>query len=67
MLNIYEFDASVIPATMSNWFEVYAEGDNVNAIYVSDKLADVIDYCYNSGYAFTVNTLQAYYNEHGEE
>lgn len=67
LLNIYEFDGSVIPGAMSDWFEVYGEDDNVNAVYVSDKLTDVIAYCYNSGDEFTVHTLEAYYKEHGEE
>lgn len=67
MLRVYEFDASVIPGSYKDWFEVYGEDNVIDPIYFSDRLDKVIEFCYASGENFEVNTLQAYYNEFGEE
>lgn len=67
MLRVYEFDASVIPGSYTDWFEVYEEDNVIDAVYFSDSLDKVMRFCYDSGQNFEVNTLQAYYNEHGEE
>jgi hypothetical protein len=78
MFNIYEFDHSVMPGEMNDYFEVYSESDSVNPIYRSEYLDEVnpiyrseyldevVAFCYASGNEFTVHTLQAYYNENGE-
>ena len=67
MLRVYEFDSSVIPGSCKDWFEVYEEDNVIDAVYFSDSLDKVMKFCYDSGQNFEVNTLQAYYNEHGEE
>lgn len=67
MLQVYEFDANAVPGSYKNWFEVYAEEDILKPLYFSDDIDKVVKYCYDSGQNFEVNTLQAYYNEHGEE
>lgn len=67
MLRVYEFDASVQPGAQANNFEVYGEDNVIDAIFYSESLDEVIKFCYDSGQNFEVNTLQAYYNEFGEE
>lgn len=67
MLRVYEFDSSIIPGNPADWFEVYDEDNIVDAIFSSESLEKVMKFCYDSGQNFEVNTLQAYYNEFGEE
>lgn len=67
MLNVYEFDHSVMPGTKSDFFEVYNEDDVLQPLFISESLDKVAKFCYNRGQNFTVHTLKAYYNEFGEE
>lgn len=67
MLRVYEFDASVQPGAQRNHFEVYKEDDVLHTIFYSEYLDEVVSFCYASGHNFEINTLQAYYNEFGEE
>jgi hypothetical protein len=67
MLRVYEFDSSVIPGSYKDWFEVYQDDDVLDAIYLADSLDKAMKFCYDSGQNFEVHTLQAYYNEYGEE
>ena len=67
MLRVYEFDASVQPGAKANNFEVYGEDNVVDAIFSSESLDKTMRFCYDSGQNFEVNTLQAYYNEYGEQ
>lgn len=64
MLNIYEFDHTVIPQTKNNYFEVYGE-DVINPLFSSEYLDNVIAYCYNTGDNFTFHSLEAWEREHG--
>jgi hypothetical protein len=66
MLNVYEFDASVQPGATSNHFEVYDGDEVVSLMFYAESLDTAVKFCYDSGRNFTVHTLQAYYNEHGE-
>lgn len=67
MLNVYEFDSSVQPSTKTNYFEVYKEDEVLEPLFYAETLDKAIKFCYNQGQNFTVHTLQAYYNEFGEE
>lgn len=67
MLNVYEFDASVQPGATANHFEVYNEQEVVMPMFYAETLDKAVKFCYDSGENFTIYTLQAYYNEFGEE
>lgn len=67
MLNCYEFDASVQPGAQANHFEVYTEDEVINPIFYTESLDELVKFCYDSGHNFTIHTVQAYYNEFGEE
>ena len=67
MLNVYEFDASVQPGATANHFEVYSEDEVVTPMYYAETLDKAVKFCYDSGHNFTIHTVQAYYNEFGEE
>lgn len=67
MLRVYEFDHTVMPGVPSNYFEVYDEDNNIDAIFYSYSLDETMKFCYDSGNNFEVNTVEAYYKEHGEE
>lgn len=67
MLRVYEFDSSVIPGNPKDWFEVYEEDSIIDPIFTSDSLDETMKFCYSSGQNFEVSTIQAYYNEYGEE
>jgi hypothetical protein len=66
MLNVYEFDSSVQPGATANHFEVYDNDEVLAPIFYAESLDKAVQFCYDSGHNFTVNTLQAYYKEHGE-
>lgn len=66
MLNIYEFDHSATPATMSDYFEVYQDSEVLEPIFISESLDKAVSFCYNLGQNFTVHTLEAYYKEFGD-
>lgn len=67
MLNVYEFDASVQPGALANHFEVYDEDEVIKPLFYADDLDTAVKFCYAMGDNFTIHTLQAYYNEFGEE
>lgn len=67
MLRVYEFDHSCMPGVEADFFEVYEEDNVIDAIFFSKSLEKVMKFCYDSGQNFEVHTLQAYYNEFGEE
>lgn len=67
MINIYEFDHTVQPGALADHFEAYLDEDVLTPIFVSDSLDKTVRFCYDSGHNFTVHTIQAYYNEFGEE
>lgn len=67
MLNVYEFDASVMPGATANHFEVYDEEDVLDMLFYAETLDKAVNFCYTLGQNFTVHTLEAYYQEFGEE
>ena len=67
MFNIYEFDGSVQPGAMSDYFEIYDEDNVIKPIFTTESLDKATNFCYALGKNFTVHTLEAYYQEFGEE
>ena len=67
MLNVYEFDASVMPGAVANHFEVYDEEEVLKPMFYAETLDKAVNFCYALGQNFTVHTLEAYYKEFGEE